>query len=216
VKTGADELFLVTEPCEESRPALRGRDCGRWRVEPRVHLLWTHEPDGRVRARLNASMASRLEGVADRLRQRADYRGGPPWQLFRLGLAIAANRVIWPDLARRLSASVPAPEMAPLNTVYGIVTRTADEAYALSALFNSRWYTALASLRADPARGGFRRFNARVIRVLPLPPAANGIWGRLAQWGREAEVDDDAVAECLGLDARDKRALDRDAGDADR
>jgi hypothetical protein len=160
-------------------------------------------------------MAGRLEAVADRLTRRADYRGGPPWQLFRLGLAIAAHRVIWPDLARRLSASVPAPEMAPLNTVYGIVTRTTDEAHALAALFNSRWYGALAALRADPARGGFRRFNARVVRVLPLPPAGNPIWQRLADWGRRGEVDDDVVADCLGLDARDKRALDRGSDDSD-
>lgn len=209
VKTGADEVFLVDSPCEGSRPALRGRDCGRWRVEVRMHLLWTHELDGRVRIRLSGPMAARLDAVTDRLTQRADYRGGPPWQLFRLGLAIAPHRVVWPDLARRLSASVPGPEVAPLNTVYGIVTRTADEAHALAALFNCRWYTALAGLRADPARGGFRRFNARVIRVLPLPPAGNPVWPRLAEWGRRAEVDDDAVAECLGLDARDRRTLDR-------
>lgn len=210
VKTGADDLFLVTEPCEESRPAVRGRDCARWRVDARLHLLWTHEPDGRVRSRLNRAMAERLQGVADRLTQRADYRGGPPWQLFRLGLAIAPHRVVWPDLARRLSASVPEPALVPLNTVYGIVTRTADEAHALAALFNSRWYTALAALRADPARGGFRRFNARVIRILPLPPASHAIWPRLVECGRRHEVDDDAVADALHLDARDRRALDRD------
>jgi hypothetical protein len=116
--------------------------------------------------------------------------------------------VIWPDLARRLSASVPTREMAPLNTVYGIVTRNPDEACALAALFNSRWYSALASLRADPARGGFRRFNARVVRILPLPPAGSSIWLRLAEWGRRQEVDDEAVADCLGLDARDRKALE--------
>lgn len=209
VKTGADDLFLTSEPCDESRPAVRGRDCGRWHVESRLHLLWTHEPDGRVRSRLNAAMTGRLEPVTDRLKRRADYRGGPPWQLFRLGLAIAPNRVIWPDLARRLSASVPEPAIAPLNTVYGIVTRTADEAHALAALFNSRWYTALAALRADPARGGFRRFNARVVRILPLPPASHVVWARLAACGKAHEVDDEAVAECLGLDARDRRALER-------
>jgi len=210
VKTGADDLFLVTEPCEGSRPAVRGRDCARWQVEIRRHLLWTHEPDGRVRARLHAAMSGHLEGVAEQLKQRADYRGGPPWQLFRLGLALAAHRVIWPDVARRLSASVPEPRMVPLNTVYGIVTRSADEAHALAALFNSRWYTALAALRADPARGGFRRFNARVIRILPLPAAGHPIWAGLAQCGRRHEVDDDSVAEALHLDARDRRALDRD------
>ena len=210
VKTGADDLFLIEQPCEESRPAVRGRDCGRWKVDVRLHLLWTHEPDGRVRPRLNRSMSEHLTGATERLTQRADFRGGPPWQLFRLGLALARHRVIWPDLARKLSASVPGAELVPLNTVYGIVTRTADEAQALAALFNSRWYTALAALRADPARGGFRRFNARVMRVLPLPPASHPVWARLTECGRRCEVDDEAVAEALRLDARDQRALDGD------
>src|SRR5205807_1523445 len=81
-----------------------------------------------------------------------------------------------PDLARRLVAVVPDPEIVPLNTVYGIATRELDDAYALAALFNSRWLTALARLHADPARGGFRRFNARVVRGLPLPPTSPPAW----------------------------------------
>ena len=213
VKTGADDVFLVEQPCEQSRPAIRGRDCGRWRVHVKLHLLWTHEPDGRPRSRVAPEVEARLEGLLERLTRRVDYRGGPPWQLFRLGLGLAKSRVIWPDLARRLSASVPESEAVPLNTVYGIVTRAVDEAHALAALFNSRWYSALAALRADPARGGFRRFNARVVRLLPLPSASNPIWPRLAEWGRQAAVDDDAVAEAIGLDARDRRALDRGSGD---
>jgi len=212
VKTGADDVFLVSEPGPGTRPALRGRDCGPWSADPRFHLLWTHEPDGRPQTRLAESLSERLGPALARLRARADYRGGPPWQLFRLGLGIARTRVVWPDLARRLSASVPAPDMVPLNTVYGIVTRTTDEAWALAALFNSRWYTALASVRADPARGGFRRFNARVVRQLPLPPASRTIWTELALWGRAREVDESAVAEAIGLDARDRRALARGAG----
>lgn len=213
VKTGADEVFLVEDPGEHTRPAVRGRDCERWRTETRVHLLWTHDAAGRVRERLDGPGWAGLDLAIDRLRRRADYRGGAPWQLFRLGLALAAHRVIWPDLSRRLAASVPPREVAPLNTVYGIVTRTADDAHALAALFNSRWYSALAALRADPARGGFRRFNARVVRALPLPPAGDPIWERLVAWGRRQEVNDDAVADCLQLDARDRRALDRDLPD---
>lgn len=208
VKTGADDVFLVDRPCEDSRPAIRGRDCDRWHAHARLHLLWTHEPDGRPRTHLAPEMRARLEGLSARLTRRVDYRGGPPWQLFRLGLGLAKSRVIWPDLARRLSASVPPTDAVPLNTVYGIVTRTEDEAHALAALCNSRWYSALAALRADPARGGFRRFNARVVRLLPLPSASNPIWSRLPEWGRGAVVDDDAVAEAIGLDARDRRALD--------
>src|SRR5439155_599519 len=84
--------------------------------------------------------------------------------------------------------------LVPLNTVYGIATRAADDAYALAALFNSRWLTALARLSADPARGGFRRFNARVVRELPLPPANAAAWRALAEQGRANA----AVAHALG------------------
>ena len=212
VKTGADELFLAPEPGPGTRPAIRGRDCAPWSCDPRLHLAWTHAADGRPLARLPEELAARFDAAVERLRARADYRGGPPWQLFRLGLGLAPTRVVWPDLARRLQASVPTPNTVPLNTVYGIVTRTVDEAWALAALFNSRWYTALAGLRADPARGGFRRFNARVVRQLPLPPASRPIWAELARWGRARDVNEEAVAEAIGLDARDRRTLARAAG----
>jgi hypothetical protein len=47
VKTGADALFLSPRPLEGARPAVRGRDISRWRVHPRVFLLWTHDALGR-------------------------------------------------------------------------------------------------------------------------------------------------------------------------
>src|SRR5207245_747031 len=176
VKTGADDVFLVARPGPVTRPVVRGRDLGPWRATPRAHLLWTHGPDGRPLARLPAELARALDPHIERLRRRSDYRGGPAWQLFRIALADAPCRVIWPDLARRLAAVVPDAGVVPLNTVYGIATRAADDAYALAALFNSRWLTALARLSADPARGGFRRFNAGVVRGLPLPPANPTPW----------------------------------------
>src|SRR5207244_11347271 len=129
----------------------------------------------------------------------------------RTALAHAPHRVLWPDLARRLAAVVPDPEIVPLNTVYGIATRTADDAHALAALFNSRWLTALARLRADPARGGFRRFNARVVRELPVAAAAAPGWPRLAADGARGATDEALVADLLHLDAADRRTLDRAA-----
>jgi hypothetical protein len=170
-------------------------------------LLWTHAPDGRPLARLPPELAAALAPHLDRLGRRSDYRAGPAWQLFRTALAYAPCRVVWPDLARRLAAVVPDPELVPLNTVYGIATREPDDAYALAALFNSRWLTALARLHADPARGGFRRFNARVVRGLPLPPASAPVWRALADQGRRGESDDDAIADLYQLDAADRRAL---------
>ena len=215
VKTGADELFVTSEPGPYARPAIRGRDLRAWRVAPSVYLLWTHgpAPDGRPLPRLPAAIASRLEPHFERLRRRADYRGGPPWQVFRTALAYAPHRVCWPDLARRLCAAVPPPDAVPLNTVYGISTRTSEDAHALAALFNSRWLTALARLRADPARGGFRRFNARVVRELPVPAPDSPAWRWLADCGQRRESDDDAVADLFQLDAADRRALARLAPD---
>src|SRR2546425_4772149 len=179
VKTGADDVFVVPHPDRATRPAARGRDLGPWRFTLRAHVLWTHAPDGRPLERLPPELARALGPHLDRLRRRSDYRSGAPWQLFRTALAHAPHRVLWPDLGRRLAAVRPPPEGVPLNTVYGIATRTADDAHALAALLNSRWLTALARLRADPARGGFHRFNARVVPELPVPADATA-WAALS------------------------------------
>jgi hypothetical protein len=208
VKTGADDVFLVPTACAGTRPAVRGRDVGAWRCEARLHLLWTHGSDGRPLPRLPAGVAARLAPHVGRLRRRADYRTGATWQVFRTALARAPHRVLWPDLGRRLAAAVPDAAIVPLNTVYGIATRDADEAVALAALLNSRWLTALARLVADPARGGFHRFNARVVRQLPVPSAASPVWTALAALGARHAPADDAVADAFELDRRDRRALD--------
>jgi hypothetical protein len=211
VKTGADDVFLVSKPFDETRPALRGRDISAWLCAPRCHLLWTHGVDGDPLGRLSARLSQLLEPHGDRLRHRADYRGGAPWQLFRTELAYAQHRVVWPDLAQRLRAAVPHAELVPLNTVYGIATRTGADAAALAALLNSRWMTAIARLGADPARGGFRRFNARVVRALPAPPAGSAAWPTLARLGHNHESADDIVADTLELDSADRRALAADS-----
>lgn len=210
VKTGADDLFLLDRECSGSRPAVRGRDVTAWRCRPRRYLLWTHGIDGLPLVRLPRELSERLSQHEERLRRRADYRAGPPWQLFRTGLGFAAHRVVWPDLGRRLTAAVPAAELVPLNTVYGIATRDAVDAAALAALFNSCWLTALARLVADPARGGFRRFNARVVRGLPVP-APGAVWAELARRGQCSEPADDLVADAFHLDAADRRALAADS-----
>jgi hypothetical protein len=212
VKTGADDVFLLDHECPGTRPAIRGRDIAAWRCRPQRFVLWTHGPDGMPLPRLSRQLMERLSRHEARLRRRADYRAGPPWQLFRTALGFARHRVVWPDLGRRLAAAVPAAELVPLNTVYGIATRDAAEAAALAALFNTRWLTALARLVADPARGGFRRFNARVIRGLPVPPAGDSIWAALTHCGESCAPADDLVADVLHLDGTDRRALAADSG----
>src|SRR6266511_303055 len=187
------------------------RDIAAWRCKPGRYVLWTHRADGTPFDRLPRELTERLSGHEGRLRRRADYRSGPPWQLFRTGLASAPHRVIWPDLGRRLSAAVPAPDGVPLNTVYGIATRDSADAAALAALFNSCWLTALARLVADPARGGFRRFNARVVRGLPVPAAGSAVWAELARRGHRCESADDLIADAFELDGADRRALAADS-----
>ncbi len=211
VKTGADDLFVLDRECPGARPAIRGRDIEAWRCRPRRFVLWTHGADGSPLERLPRHLLGRLAGHEERLRRRADYRAGPPWQLFRTSLGCARHRVVWPDLSRRLAAAVPGPELVPLNTVYGIATRDPADAAALAALFNSRWLTALARLVADPARGGFRRFNARVVRGLPVPPSGSAVWAELARRGERCEPADDLVADALQLDGADRRALAADS-----
>jgi Eco57I restriction-modification methylase len=210
VKTGADDVFVIDRECVGARPALRGRDIVAWRCRPRRFLLWTHGADGQPLARLPRELTEHLSRHEERLRRRSDYRAGPPWQLFRTGLGFAPHRVVWPDLCRRLAAAVPDPELVPLNTVYGIAARDAADAAALAALFNSRWLTALARLVADPARGGYRRFNARVVRGLPVPAHGSTVWAALARRGACCEPADDLVADALQLDAADRRALAAD------
>jgi hypothetical protein len=208
VKTGADEIFLLPSPESGTRPAVRGRDVKPFAVTPCRWLLWTHDERGRPVPRLAAALAARLEPHLARLRSRADYRDGAPWQVFRVALAVARWRVCWPDLARRIAAVVPPAAAVPLNTLYGVITRDASEAHALAAWLNARWLTALARLDADPARGGFRRFNARVVGALPVPDAGAPAWTALAEGGREGRDDADLVADTLALDAHDRRALE--------
>jgi hypothetical protein len=146
---------------------------------------------------------------AARLRGRADFRTGPPWQLFRVGPALAEYKVVWADIARRLEAVPLTPTthraVVPLNTCYLIPTKSAESARALAAWLNSTWIRAAAAVRADPARGGFARFNARVVSSLPLPPAVLNDH-QLAQLGDNARANpgaqasvDELAAHYLGL-----------------
>jgi hypothetical protein len=178
LKTGANGIFL--DPPEDVerevvRPAARGRDLRPFAVEPRRRLLFPHGADGRVLPVLPPRAAAYLARHAGRLRMRSDYAGGPPWTLFRVGAATARHRVVWPDLARRLTAVALVgrtdAELVPLNTCYVAPARSAIEAQRVAAWLNSSWLRAAARAGAVPAAGGFARFTAAVVGRLPLPSA---------------------------------------------
>ncbi|MEO8089041.1 MAG: N-6 DNA methylase, partial [Gemmatimonadales bacterium] len=220
LKTGANHVFLG--PPEDLEPevlrwAVRGRDVGAFRCDPGTRLLWTHDAHGRPRSELPPRCTAYLARYQAELRARRDYTGGPSWTVFRARPAVARYRVVWPDLARQLTAAALTARddeyRIPLNSCYVVTTRSAVEAERLAAGLNSTWLRAVAGLGAVPAAGGFARFNARTIARLPLPGSvfdAHNL-SRLARLGRTGvpvqEELDAAMAVHLGLSAKAQNAL---------
>lgn len=227
LKTGLNRVFL--NPPEELEPevlrwAVRGRDLKAFRCRAKVRLLWTHDSNGLPRVDLPPRAKAYLEGHELELRARRDFRGGPAWLVFRARPAVARYRVIWADLARRLSAvaltTEPDLQRIPLNSCYVAPVRNAAEADVLAAWLNSTWVGACARLGAVPASGGFARFNAQVVARVPLPDSvsSDGTLTRLSRAARSGNsVQDEldaVVAKHLGLSSSAQRALRAAVGDS--
>ena len=222
LKTGANDVFLdppeAVEP-ELVRVAVRGRDVRPFRTEPRRRLLYPYTADGVPRRELPPGAAAHLAPHQARLRRRADYVGGPPWTLFRTVAATAPHRVLWPDLARRLTAAALTgrrdERLIPLNTCYVAPARSAAEAERVAAWLNCTWLRAVACAGAVPAAGGFARFTAATVGRLPLPQAALGCNAllELAAAGRRGdpiqEQLDELTAGHLALSRAARTALRR-------
>jgi Eco57I restriction-modification methylase len=231
LKTGANHLFLdppATIAPRHLRWAVRGRDVRAFRTRTRVRLLWTHGPDGAPLDRLPPDAAAHLSPHETLLRARADFAGGPAWTLFRTRAATARHRVVWSDLARRLTACALTGRRdagrIPLNSCYVAAVATAEQAERLAAWLNARWVGALAQIGAMPAAGGFHRYAAALVSGLPLPQGvlADASLSAIAIAGRRGEPVQEALDEIaaghLGLSLRDRRTLGRLVGDgtADR
>jgi hypothetical protein len=227
VKTGANELFLDPPsglPPGSIRWALRGRDLRPFQARRRVRLLWTHGPLGEPLERLPPDVAAFLAPHHAMLCRRADYNGGPAWTLFRTRAATSAHRVVWADLARRLTAcaltGTSDREHIPLNTCYVAAAASADAAERLASWLNAGPVRAIANIGAMPAAGHFRRFSAGVVSALPLPASVldDATLSTLAAAGRRGECVqeelDEAAARHLGLSARDRRKLAHDVDDS--
>jgi hypothetical protein len=221
-KTGANAVFL--DPVGDNEPellrwAVRGRDVRPFKVKPRARLLWTHGDDGAPLARLPPRAGAYLAPHLSALRARVDYVSGPPWMLFRIHAARAANKVVWPDLARRLTACAltgpSAARLIPLNTCYVSPTSSAAAAERLAAWLNSTWLRAIALAGAVPAASGFHRFSATTVGRLPLPAGvtADKELSALARAGRRGEpvqeALDDVTARHLGLSPAERTELRR-------
>lgn len=220
VKTGANHLFLQPGPDIEQellRPALHGKDIRAFSTAASGRIVWTHDAAGRPLPTLPSGAARHFAAHAAALRARADHSVGVPWQVFRPSAAHGRPRVVWADLAPRLEAACLAGKgsagIVPLNSCYLIGFPAAEPALALTAWLNSTWIRAAARLVADPANGGYARFNARAVGHVPLPPPALedarlAAMARRGIGGAPVQVEiDTLVGEILGLDARDRRRL---------
>ncbi|HEV8149891.1 MAG TPA: N-6 DNA methylase [Gemmatimonadales bacterium] len=220
VKTGLNRVFL--DPPAELEPelvrwAVRGRDVGAFRVRPVRRLLWACDRKGQPLEVIPPLATQHLAAHTGALRRRADHAGGRPWTLFRTGPASALHRVIWADVARRLEAAPLSGErdlaLIPLNSCYVLPVRHGLTALRLAAWLNSTWCRAVAAATADPASGGFARFNARVVAALPCPTALLTD-ERLLELARQAHAGrlsqkelDERCAELLELTAEERSAL---------
>ncbi|MEZ4412992.1 MAG: type IIL restriction-modification enzyme MmeI [Gemmatimonadales bacterium] len=225
VKTGANHLFLSPdteiEP-ELVRPVLRGKDLRPFKGSPSSHMIWTHDTLGSVLPTLPPHAARHFARHLVALRSRCDDGGRVPWTLFRAIAGGRVPRVVWPDLSLRLEAACLVSEdelqWVPLNSCYVVLTKSAENALALCGWLNSTWARAVARATADPASGGYARFNARAVGGIPLPPEAL-LDERLAMLtnrgraGKEVQGEiDDVVAEWLQLRPHDRRVLSEVVG----
>lgn len=212
VKTGANAVFLnPPETIEPAliRPAIRGRDINPFSARTRARLLFAHDSMGVVFPRLPPQALAHIRAHEGVLRVRTDYSAGPLWSLFRVRPALAPHRVVWPDIARRLTATAltgaALHDIIPLNSCYLLAAPDARCALALTAWFNSSWCRAIARATADPASSGFARFNASIVAALPLPSGV-ALDERLIAIAKRGAADDqiqeeldDICAKHLGL-----------------
>jgi hypothetical protein len=101
----------------------------------------------------------------------------------------------------------------PLNTCYVVRCASPESALALCAWLNSTYIRAVARATADPATGGFARFNARAVGTVPLPPGALEdprlvVLARRGAAGEAVQDELDAlVGDSLALGPAERRLL---------
>jgi len=193
VKCGCNDAFLVSDAGGDSviaavecqgrrgtlerellRPLLRGESLQAWRV-PRSSraIVWTHSDSGSPLGTLPPAAARWLAPWRRRLRARSDFRGsGSWWMLFRTESAdFARTRVVWNDFGRTPRAAIlPAGDpTVPLNSCYVLPCADPVDALAFAALLNSPLAAAFLNAVAEPARGGWHRYLAWTVELLPVP-----------------------------------------------
>jgi hypothetical protein len=181
-RRGAVELELL-------RPLLRGETVTTWRLRPTESaIVWTHAAHGGPLDALPERAARWLAPWRRRLSARSDLRGARAWwSLFRTeGATASCTRVVWSDFGRRPRAAILAAgdPTVPLNSCYVLPCADPEDALAFAALLNSRLAAAWLDALAEPARGGWHRYLAWTVSLLPIPtdwPRARALLAPLAE-----------------------------------
>ncbi len=196
------------------RPVLRGEQLRGWVPNAGHWILWTHDPGGAPMPELPPLAARWFSRWRRRLVDRADLHGSRRWwSVFRIeGAAFDCPRVVWPDLSRQPSAIVlsAGDRTVPLNSCYVARAPGDDDAAALAALLHAAPVAAWLRAFAEPARGGYRRYLAWTMALLPIPMP----WSRARRClapaacaaARGEPVDDDALTTMVADAFRIPRA----------
>jgi len=138
-----------------------------------LRIIWTHDTTNRPLTTLPPHTERWLATWRSQLIHRADARRSLPWwSIFRTNAARTTTpRVVWSDFGKTPRAALlPAGDpTVPLNTCYVVHTPTHDDAAALTALLNSPLIAAWLHILAEPARGGYHRYLAWTMALLPIP-----------------------------------------------
>ncbi|MFL5579214.1 MAG: Eco57I restriction-modification methylase domain-containing protein, partial [Gemmatimonadaceae bacterium] len=201
------------------RPLVRGETLAPWRARPtepdHEMIVWTHGEDGAPLAELPPHAAAWLAPWRRRLARRADARGDAPWwTLFRVESARSDRaRVVWADIGRSPRAAVllPGDRTVVLNSCYVAPCASTEDALALAALLSGPVAAAWLDALAEPARGGYRRYLAWTMSLLPVPRDWRRARELLAPLGERASCGEppttieltDAALEAYRLARRD-------------
>jgi hypothetical protein len=189
------------------RPLLRGDAVAAWSIpHTRSSIVWTHTTRGAPLIVLPAGAAKWLAPWRRQLTNRTDLRGGAIWwTLFRTeGADSTRTRVVWSDFGRIPRAAIlPLGDpTVPLNSCYVVSCDDARDALALTALLNGPLAAAWLNAIAEPARGGWHRYLAWTVSLLPLPrdwERAREVLAPLAEralLGKPPTADELLVAAC--------------------
>jgi hypothetical protein len=231
VKTGDNHAFFLGEcrirgsalitaerlciPLAHVARCVRGRDLQRWTAGASEWMVWPPRNGWKKPPRWLQKLAS--------------ARGVDPsdFALAYVKPEHVGIKVAWKDVSRGMTAAVlpdsvdvtvdgtgRAVPLVPNQTLYSVDATSLDEAYALSAIFNSTIANALLLAVAERAKDAHFRMFGRTVAQLPLPPLESAATltrlARRAHAGRDMDDEvDQTVAKLYGVTQKELATLRR-------